>query len=256
MPFETSFADALLNAERSLPPDLSAHNAAIPARRYAVYRNNVMASLAGALKRRYPVVERLVGNEFFAAMAREFVKLQPPRSPLLMHYGDEFAAFIAAFEPARELPYLPDVARLEAARTRAYHAEDATPLGANRFAALDADALGDIRVELHPSAAILRSAFPVVTIWAMNSGERDLGPIDEWRGEDALVVRPHLEVEIRSLPPGGAAFLLALAEGLPLRDAIGAGLSDHAAFDLAGNLAGLISSGVACSIVSRKARPS
>jgi Putative DNA-binding domain len=252
--FETTFAEALLGAGTTLPPGLSARTAAVPARRFAVYRNNVMASLGAALARRYPVIERLVGGEFFAAMARQFVMQHPPRSPLLAEYGEEFAAFIAAFDPTRELPYLADVARLEAARTRAYHAEDATPLGADSFAALDAEALGDIRIRLHPSAAILRSPFPVVTIWAMNSGERELRPIATGQGEDALVVRPNMDVEIRALPPGGAAFLQSLAGGLALRDAIGAALADHEAFDLAGNLAGLIGSGVVRTIVSPQAR--
>ena len=122
-------------------------------------------------------------------MARVFVMEQPPRSPLLATYGDEFPDFIAAFEPARELPYLADVARLEAARTRAYHAADAAPAGADRFAELDGDAIGDIRIEMHPSAEIVRSPYPIVTIWAMNSGEQELAPIENWRGEDALVCR-------------------------------------------------------------------
>ena len=47
----------------------------------------------------------------------------------------------------------------------------------------------------------------------------------------------------------GAAFLGALAEGLPLSGAVDAGLADHADFDLAGNLAGLFSSGVGRGIV-------
>jgi hypothetical protein len=254
--FETSFAEALLAAEPTIPPGIVAATAAVPARRFAVYRNNVMASLAAALTRRYPVIERLVGDEFFGAMARQFVMQHPPRSPLLAQYGEEFADFIAAFGPARQLPYLADVAWLEAARTRAYHAEDATPLGADRFAALDAEALGDIRLQLHPSAAILRSPFPIVTIWAMNSGELELQPIEIGQGEDALVVRPHLDVEVRALPPGGAAFLQSLANGQPLRDAIGAALADHAGFDLTGSLAGLIGSGVACAILPPAARPS
>lgn len=254
--FETSFAEALLGAEPTFPPGIAAPTAAIPARRFAVYRNNVMASLVAALTRRYPVIERLVGGEFFTGMARQFVTRHPPRSPLLVQYGEEFADFVASFGPAQQLPYLADVARLEAARTRAYHAEDATPLEPDRFAALDAETLGDIRLQLHPSAAILRSPFPVVTIWAMNSGERELGPIEHWQGEDALVVRPRLEVEVRSLPPGGAAFLLALAAGVALRDAVDAAHADHAGFDLAGNLAGLIGSGAARAIVSPEAGPS
>src|SRR5260221_12446533 len=117
-PFEVSFADALLDAEHPIPCGITAHNAAIPTRRFAVYRNNVMAGLGKALKGRFPVVEKIVGEEFFAAMAGVFVQERPPRSPLLAAYGDDFPAFIAAFETAQDLPYLSDVARLEAERTR------------------------------------------------------------------------------------------------------------------------------------------
>ena len=222
-----------------------------PARRFAVYRNNVVAGLVKALRSRFPAVEKIVGEEFFAAMARGFVMEQPPRSPLLAAYGDEFPAFIAAFEPARELPYLADVARLEAARTRAYHAADAAPVDAGTFAALDADAVGgSIRIALHPSAEIVRSPHP---------DRHDLG--DELRRAGARrrsrigaarmrwSIRPHLDVEVRLLPPGGAAFLLALAAGRPLAEAAEAALADHAEFDLAGNLAGLIGWGVAGKVI-------
>jgi hypothetical protein len=243
--FETSFANALLNADQPIPSGINAYNTAAPARRFAVYRNNVMASLGKALRSRFPVVEKIVGEEFFAAMARVFVAAQPPRSPLLATYGDGFPAFIAAFEPARELPYLADVARLEAARTRAYHAADATPVAAERFAALDSRTIADIRIDLHPSAEIVRSPHPIVTIWAMNSAEQELAPIAAWRGEDALVARPGLDVQVRSLPSGGAAFLLALAAGRPLCEAAAAALADDQDFDLTGNLAGLIGSGLA-----------
>jgi Putative DNA-binding domain len=242
--FETSFARALLDAEQPVPDGITAHHAAVPARRFAVYRNNVVAGLVKALRSRFPVVEKIVGEGFFTAMARSFVAEEPPRTPLLATYGDEFAAFIAAFEPARELAYLADVARLEAARTRAYHAADATPVDAGRFAALDASAVADIRVELHPSAEILRSPHPIVTIWAMNCGERELAPIENWRGEDALVVRPYLEVEVRMLPPGGAAFLLALAAGRTAGEAAGAALVGDPQFDMTQNLAALIGWGL------------
>jgi hypothetical protein len=226
-----------------------AHDAASVARRFGVYRNNVVSGLVKALGSRFPVVAKIVGDEFFAAMARVFVTEQPPRSPLLAAYGDGFPAFIAAFEPARELPYLADVARLEAARTRAYHAADATPVGAEQFAALDVEVAGDLRILVHPSMEIVRSAFPVVTIWAMNSGEQALAPVEDWRGEDALVARPYLDVQVRRLPPGGAAFLFALVGGRTIGEAAAAGLADAADFDLTCNLAGLIGSGLARDII-------
>ena len=80
----------------------------------------------------------------------------------------------------------------------------------------------------------------------MNSGERELEPIDDWAAEDALVVRPQLEVFVLSLPPGGAAFLSVLFGGARLGDAVEAAQAEHGEFDLVANLAGLISSGAVC----------
>lgn len=242
--FEKSFADALLNPDGPVPDGLITYDARIPARRFAVYRNNVVVTLSKALKSRFPAVDKIVGEDFFGAMARVFVTERPPRSPLLATYGDEFADFITTFEPAIDLPYLADVARLEAARTRAHHSADAVPIDADRLTALDPSKIADIRIDLHPSVEIVRSQYPVFTIWAMNSGEQELAPIEDWRGEDALVARPGLDVEIRALPLGGAAFLVALAENRPFGEAAEAALADNSDFDLIGNLAGLIGSGL------------
>jgi hypothetical protein len=141
------------------------------------------------------------------------------------------------------------VARLEAARTRAYHAADIVPLDVAAFAALSPAEVDSIRLELHPSVEIVRSPHPIVTIWAMNSGARQLAPIDDWRGEDALVARPHLQVEVRALPAGGAVFLLALAAGARLGEAAAWALRECRDFDLTLNLAGLIEAATACRIV-------
>jgi hypothetical protein len=168
-----------------------------------------------------------------------------------MQYGDGFADFIAQFPPADDLPYLSDVTRLEAARTRAYHAADATPVDAAALRALDPSLLPMLCVQLHPSVQIVRSPYPIVTIWAMNSGEMALAPIEAWNAEDALVVRAHSLVTVRSLPAGGAAFLLALQAGATLGAAADQALC--AGFDLAANLAGLIGSGAMVGFTSIEA---
>jgi hypothetical protein len=248
--FEASVARALLDPSEPVPRGITTESGGSPARRFAIHRNNVIAGLIETLQARFPAVEKLVGEEFFVAMARIFVAKTPPRTPILTTYGDEFADFITAFEPARELDYLADVARLEAARTRAYHAADAAPADPSRFAALDPDAVSEIRVTLHPSAEIIQSPHPIVTIWAMNSGEQELAPIEDWHSEDALVVRPHLEVEVRLLPPGGAAFLLALRSGRTISEAAEAAFADQPEFDLTRSLAELISSGVVVEIIA------
>jgi hypothetical protein len=248
-PFESAFAKALLDSKQPIPVGIGAPGAVIPTRRLAVHRNNMIAGLVNVLKGRFPVVEKIVGEEFFGAMAGAFVRECPPRSPVLASYGDELPEFIAAFAPARDLAYLADVARLEAAHTRAHHAADVAPLDATAFATLDSSAINSIRLKLHPSVEIVRSSHPIVTIWAMNSGALTLAPIEDWRGEDALVARPHLEVEVRLLSPGGAAFLHALAAGRPLGAAAERALAECPQFDLTGNLAGLIGWGLARRIV-------
>jgi len=90
--------------------------------RLRVHRETTLAALAGALAATYPVCARLVGDEFFRAAARRFAREVPSRSPDLCDYGAELADWLAAFEPAQALPYLPDVARLEWALHRARHA--------------------------------------------------------------------------------------------------------------------------------------
>ena len=250
VPFQQTFASALLDLEQPIPHGLRVPVAADPGRRFAVHRNNMMAGLQRALAARFTAVAKIVGAEFFNAMARAFVLAYPPRSPVLACYGDQFPDFIDAFAPVRGVAYLADVARIEAARTRAYHAADAVPVGADAFAALPSEAATTMRLELHPSVEIIRSLHPVVTIWAMNSGERALAPIENWRGEDALVARPHLEVEIRVLPPGGAEFLLALAAGRPLGEAVECAVAACPQLNLTDNLAGLIACGLVGRIIS------
>lgn len=243
--FQENFAGALLDAERPVPAAVSTHSTPSPQKRFAVYRNNVVVGLVEALRAQFPATERIVGTEFFAAMARIYAVTEPPRSPILVTYGKGFPGFIERFAPAAEVPYLADVARLEDARTRAYHAADAAPLNPSRWQALDPDTLGNVRVVMHPSLQVLRSRYPIVTIWSMNTGDAEPASIESDGPEDAVVIRPQLDVQVRRLAAGGAALLQALVSGARLGDAAAIAAADDTAFDLAANLAGLIGNGLA-----------
>src|ERR1700732_2829083 len=203
----SDFAQALRDPDLVVPRGVTSHNSDALGERFAVYRNNVMVGLVSALEARFPATCKIVGEDFFKGAAKLFAATQPPRSPLMLFYGDAFPAFLADFEPAREVPYLADVARLEAARTRAYHAADAKPLPSAALVGGVPDALARMRFILHTSVEIIASYYPIVKIWAMNSGEMDLAPITDWRGENALVWRPGFDVEVRRLPPGAKIFL-------------------------------------------------
>jgi hypothetical protein len=224
-----------------------------PSRRFAVYRNNAYASLIDVLAGRFPATARLVGEAFFRAMARIYVAERPPASPVLLRYGGDFAGFVAEFPPAKPVPYLADVARVEWAWHAAYHAKDAELLSLVELAPVG-ECAHEAQLTLHPSLKVVRSAYPVVTIWqaAMRDGEHEQARLPAV-GEDALVIRPGLAVEVRRLPPGGAVFVQALADGATLLEAAEGALEDTATFDLEANLTGLMRSRAVVAVPSREA---
>jgi hypothetical protein len=235
-----AFAAALSDPRLDPPAGTRGRQGQPDARRFAVYRNNVAVALIGAIEARYPVTRRLVGGEFFRAMARAFVASAKPRSPVILHYGGEFPDFIATFEPARELAYLADVARLESAWVEAYHAAEETILSLEALAAVDPAELTEVKFGFHPATRLLRSGHPAASIWAGHQGD-EVRPPEEWRGEEMLITRPDADVLVRILPAGGFAFACALQGGATLGEAHAAMASED--FDPGNHLIGLIDAG-------------
>lgn len=241
---QSRFVSAIRNRDLPPPADIVGREDEAPSRRFSIYRNNVHVSLVEALMGTYPVVLRLVGDEFFRGMARLYVGGQLPRTPVLIQYGDDFADFIDAFEPARELGYLGDVARLEWAWNLAYHAADLAPLQAEALSAVPPERTADLYFDLHPSLQVVSSPWPVLAIWETNTNDDEIKPVDlRGGGQDVLILRPAYEVELRSLPRGGATFIAALQGGACLGEAFEQAVAASAEFDLGANLQGLIGSG-------------
>jgi len=242
---QADFAAALLDPARPAPPGLVGPDGEDSARRFAVYRNNVSVALIDALAANFPATRLIVGEEFFRAMAGAYALLEPPASPILFDYGADFPDFIARFAPADPLPYLADVARIERSWTEAYHAPEARPLDPAMLSCVPGDEAAELCFTLHPSVRIVRSPFPALTIWRMNVADGVPAPVDlDSGGEDTLVTRPDAEVEVRSVPAGGAEFIEALAQGHHLVEAAKAGLRAAVEFDLAANLTALLGAGV------------
>jgi hypothetical protein len=176
---QRAFIAALLAADGDAARDVASFDAG----GIDVHRNNVRVNLANALRSAYPVVERLVGSEFFAYAAQCFIETHPSRSANLEDYGAGFGEFLRDFAPAESLPYLADVAALEAAIERVARAAD--------------DA----------ASARLDSPYPILRIWQVNQ--------PGWCGDDSVsldtgadrlhIHRVHGDVLIESLDAGAPA---------------------------------------------------
>ncbi|WNK00606.1 DNA-binding domain-containing protein [Thalassospiraceae bacterium LMO-JJ14] len=236
------FSAALAKPDMPVPPGIESGKA-----RFDVYRNNVAVSLSEALAETFPVVKRLVGDEFFTAMAQIYVQKNQPASPVLFEYGQTFSTFIDTFEPAGNIPYLGDIARLERLWLDAYHAKDALPIGIDKLAQVPGSTLDSLKIGLHPSAGLIRSAYPVISIWQahQNTEIADLSTI-QWQGEQGLIIRPALEVSVIPFNVPAVDFMTGLMAGRTLGDICDALLHDQEQdrdFDPSQHLADIFNTG-------------
>ncbi len=204
--------------------------------RFAVHRNNVVAGLAERLGEAFPHVRRQVGARFFRAMAVEFARARPPRSPIPTEWGAEFPGWLEAFPPVAAYPWLPDLARLERAEQEALHAAEAEPLSGAALAGLAPEALAARRLRPHPAFRLVVSRFPMVSI------RRGAEAPDLSAGEAALVRREGEAVLVEPVPPVRAAFLAALLEA-PVLGALAEAAVDGG-FDLSAELSHAFAAGL------------
>ena len=188
--------------------------------RLAVYRNNVLHNLTGALRDLYPVVLRLTGDDWFRQAAHAYIYSHASRSGDLNDYGGEFADYLDGLPVVTEdLPYLPDTARLEWLVHEVFHAADAGPLDMKRLADVPANAYGQLCFHPHPACRLLQSDYPVQRIWQVNPpGHTGEEIVTLGEGGTALLVFRDADytVGVEALDAAAFHFFSALQQGQAL----------------------------------------
>lgn len=239
---------ALLDASQPVPSGLTDPDGATAGKRFAVYRNNIAVSLTEALRTGFPILRRLLGDDNFDRMAGLYLRAAPPDTPLMMHYGATLPAFLAGFAPLQHIGYLPDVARLELALRRSYHAADAVPIDPARLAAMAPDDLMRARLSFAPALELIRSPWPLFDIWRFNT--EDGAPKPVAHAQDVLVLRREFDPEPHPLSPAAGQWLETAHAGAPMGDAQDAALALDPEFDL-GALLTLLLDGHAITDISK-----
>ena len=209
----------------------------------AVYRGNAFGNWAQALAGAYPIVRKIVGEEFFEGLARAYARAHPSASGDLNEYGAALAEFVAVFPHTQDLPYLPDVARMEWLAHRAYYAADAKPFD---FEILKTSSPETLRLALAPACTLLASDWPLARIWTVHQDDYE-GEIDVDLGsgpDRILVYRPKWRAQVRSLAPGDYRFLDSARQAKSLGEALEAALAEDPGFAPSLALAGWVDAGV------------
>jgi hypothetical protein len=244
---QRAFGAALAQrGEVALPASLFRGSTDRTAARLAVYRGNVYGNRIKALAAAYPIVRKVVGGEFFDAMAREYARAHPAASGDLNEYGERLAEFVAAFPHTQDLPYLPDVARMEWLAHRAYYAADGAAFDPERLAGLPASRYADLRPALAPACALLESDWPLARIWTVHQDDFDGGiDVDLDAGPDRILIhRPHWRVQPLALGPGDYRLLESALAGATLGHALEAAVAEDPGFDPVAALARWVEAGV------------
>jgi Putative DNA-binding domain len=200
--------------------------------RFGIYRNNVTSALTNSLRVRYPVVEQLVGRDFFNAMCRDFIIENKPNSAMLVGYGVNFPEYVSGFEPAEPVPYLADVARLESAWWVAYHAADTASLNKDALAALAPEAWGETRLRFLPYVKILSFDYSAVSIWRGHHNDGLTMPSLVSKPEYVLIHREGTQVLVHTLNQDMHMFLDALSQSGTLLDAFEVASDNYPDFDV------------------------
>jgi len=202
---QSDFTAAILDPAAPVPPGMVDPEGRPAGKRFNVYRNNLAASLSEALGTGFPVLRKLLGADSFRTLALIFTRAHPPTSRALSQYGAAMPEFLEGFQPLATYPYLADIARLELAIRRSYHAADAEPLNA---AGLDPETLMELTPVLTPATQLIASPYPIHSIWRRNT-DAD-APKPQSGAEAVMVTRPEFDPIPHLLPPGGLAFARSL----------------------------------------------
>jgi hypothetical protein len=215
-------------------------------RRFEIYRANTLANAVKAIQAAYPVVAKIVGDEFFSGLARRYRSCFASQAGDLNEYGESFADFLAGFVPAQDIAYLPDVARLEWLVHRAHYAANASPFDPAKLASVPAQQQMELRPRVHPACHVMHSIYPIARIWEVHQ-ENFSGAfqVDFSQGPGhALVARPRFKVEVARISNAEAAFLCAALGGATLARALTAAHERDASFDVGPSLSAWVLSSV------------
>lgn len=233
---QQAFAAGLFDATLA-PAALAQFKGAHSEHRYALYRGNLSATWAKTLGAAYPVIQMLVGEEFFGGLAQAYGRARPSDSGDLNRYGAHFADFLRAFPHVADYPYLPAMATLEWTLHRAHYAPSAQGVTAQQMAALSPQQVETARLQLHPACTLLASAWAVIPLWQAHQADGEVAfPSELALPSHGLVTRPHWKTQVLPLSAASHAALSVLAAGGEFGAALDAAFELDEDYDFAANL--------------------
>ncbi len=216
---QTSCYQAFTDKDPAVLLPMVRDNGVAAEQRVAVYQNNYREIYRKTLAASFPVIERLVGEACFEGLASEYTRTHPSRCGDLQRFGENFPAFLDRTYADSRFRYLPTVSELEWALEEVHLERDEPPLAISEFGRFNEHDYGNLFFAARRAMRLLRSRYPVLSIWQANQPGSTAHVDLNQGGENVAVTRRGNDLQMHLLDEATFSLASELARGARLEDA-------------------------------------
>jgi hypothetical protein len=182
--------------------------------RMDIYADMYFARLVDVVRDDFPRLARVLGEEPFSDLVRDFLVAFPPDGAPLRHLAAPLPGFVPGHRLVAARPWLAELAQLEWNRADVFDAADAATLTLTQLQRLPAEAFAELPLRLVPAHRLWAVHYGVEGLWRRlgPGGEEPVEPVEPAPGH-LLVWRKGTEVLHRRPEPEEAELLAPLAAG-------------------------------------------
>ena len=133
--------------------------------RLDIYAEGYYSRLLECLEDDYETLKRVLGDKLFRRLVADYLEAHPSRSYTAAELGRHMPEFIAGWELAEALPYLPDLARLEWLCVESFFAENLPVYDLAKLQTIPESRWPKARFRLDPSVRLLRTDWNLDEMW-------------------------------------------------------------------------------------------
>lgn len=188
--------------------------------RMAVYSGGYTARIHESLMETYGAVKHVMGEASFLRVAENYAEARSSAGYNLSDAGKDLESFFEKTDWKKNLPFLPDLARLERLVAESFHAFAGKNFDPSILAGFDEDQWNQLRLQFQPFVKIVGSQWPILDIWnARKTPLKEMNIPLIGRPQNVLIYRRDLEVYCKPMEKLEYEMLSFLLQGKTLGEA-------------------------------------
>jgi hypothetical protein len=184
--------------------------------RLSIYGDGYYWRLIDCLGANYEVLKKVLGENSFAELCRDYLDKYPSRYKCIDDVGADLSVFIKRHRVSKGRPYLAELAALEWAVHQSMYADDVPPLDPKRLSSLTPEQWARAKITLDPSVRLMKFNWSLDTLWRNGRwrARREKIHLLVYRRDDKLVRIPRIT-------PAQYQLLESLQKGRALGESLG-----------------------------------